>query len=170
MHTLLDSPLLSRASSENLCTLIRVLSERLFELLSRPKFGAAGAEGETREALNCLRVLGRVVPFLPSDRGLEEELWWRKERVRVEISSAREERTDQGEEEGQFVLEDDEEEEEAGTREAQREGGGGEKWEEMPPLAERLLTALVDLAFVPGFTVVEECRTVEGGAVSYVIW
>ena len=44
-----------------------------------------------------------------------------------------------------------------------------EQWEEEPPLAEKLLAALVDLLFVPGFTVAEECRT-EDGAVAYVIW
>lgn len=178
MHTLLDASTLlltSQQSPSNLSTLISVCCDHLFTLLSGGEFGRR--EEGRREALNCLRVLSRTVPFLlrrqSAEPGVgEEELFWRREKVRVERAEAVAPPTAAGqEEEGQFVIDDDEEEdgEEATTPKADAPQGEREEREELPPLAERLLAALVDLAFVPGFTVPEECRGPDG-AVSYIIW
>lgn len=86
---------------------------------------------------------------------MEESIFWAKERVKVEKGPAE----DEGD--GQFVIDDEEE----------GEGAAGEtdEFEDVPPLAESLLSALVELAFVAGFTVSEECRPDEG-AIAYVIW
>lgn len=183
--TLLDSNTLTQTLSHNpanLHTLIRVLSQHLFHLLALPNFPYSakskgiwkGGEAERdlgREALNCVRVLSRVIPFVfggqvggEGNEGLEDEIFWLKERIEVEVDS---ERVDASKEEvGQFVIDDeDDEDEPASTRETQ----DGPKFEEVAPLAERLLSALVDLSFVAGFTVPEECRA-DDGPISYVIW
>ena len=126
--TLLDSTTLSTANPANLSTLTTVLSSHLFSLLSLPSFphSQSGTDADlAREALNCVRVLSRVVPFVikgpqygdEMDR-LEEAVFWRREKVKVEKPVAEDE-------EGQFVIDDEEETDEA-----------EEQWEEEPPLAE----------------------------------
>lgn len=187
MITLLDSASLSHTlirRPENLLTLINVLSTHLFSLLALNDF-PLGRPGEdlSKEALNCVRVLSRVVPFvsgvgLGKERGaegnLERTVFWRREKVKVKKAPAEsfglEKRTEEDGGDSQFVIEDEDENEE-------EEGGGNnekneeeEEWEEAPPLATKLLTALVDFMFVPGFTVPEECRLPDGGPISYVIW
>jgi hypothetical protein len=108
---------------------------------------------------------------------LEEAIFWTSERVRVErplvppVVVVQE--PDDDDEAGQFVIED-EDDEDAGTATPKKATPAPvaveeDEWEELPPLAERLLAALVDLAFVPGFTVPAERRTADG-AVAYVIW
>jgi hypothetical protein len=79
----------------------------------------------------------------------------------------------------QFVIDDDDDDDEVTEDDKNRltekpvqlaaEDPGLDE-EELPPLAERLIAALVDLAFVPGFTVAEECRTDDMTAIAYVIW
>ncbi|ORY88647.1 high-temperature-induced dauer-formation protein-domain-containing protein [Leucosporidium creatinivorum] len=196
VHTLLDSSTLLltvQQSPVNLATLITVLCDHLFDLLSIPSFPhppptPRGAEQRdlAKEALNCLRVLSRVVPFVLGPQStepgeLEEAIFWRSEKIRVERPVSEERTRNSTEapreaEEGQFVIDDEEEDEEdeeneatATPKPAAESSQPTEEWEEIPPLAERLLAALVDLAFVPGFTVAEECRT-QDGAVVYVIW
>lgn len=179
--TLLDSHTLSLALTHNpanLITLIKVLCTHIFTLLALPSFPGTPARGGfpfiqvvgngsstndedlAKEALTCVRVLSRVIPFVISSQvgggdGLEDSIFWSKERVKVEKAPA----GDEGD--GQFVI-DDEDEGEGGTEET-------DEWEDVPPLAESLLSALVGLAFVAGFTVSEECRPDEG-AIAYVIW
>jgi hypothetical protein len=195
VHTLLDSSTLlltAQQSPVNLATLITVLCDHLFDLLSIPSFPhppptPRGAEQRdlVREALNCLRVLSRVVPFVLGPQStepgeLEEAIFWRIERTRVErreSTSAEAGRSSteapkEEEEEGQFVIDDEDDEDDSANATPTAAAGPSqpkEEWEEIPPLAERLLAALVDLAFVPGFTVAEECRT-QDSAVAYVIW
>ena len=117
-----------------------------------------------------MRVLGRVTPFaVGGAEGLEERIFWREERVQVDASRTSDRSSSEVEGgDGQFVLEDEDDNDE-GQRTPRQGPAAEEEYEIIPPLAERLLAALVDLAFVPGFTVAEECRTADG-AVSYVIW
>ncbi|KAM0746881.1 hypothetical protein T439DRAFT_306349 [Meredithblackwellia eburnea MCA 4105] len=200
--TLLDTSTLSLALARrpaNIVTLIQVLTTHLFTLLSLPNFphsstgssvprGLSGAPDEdlAREALNCIRVLSRVVPAvmrpesaaeMPEATTLEDAIFWTSERVKVKKAPSVPEKELPGPEEGegQFVIEDEDDEDE----QEQEQGGAitdnhekkeeEPEWEDLPTLAERLLTALVDLAFVPGFTVPEECRTSDG-PVAHVIW
>ncbi|BGP45142.1 hypothetical protein JCM10450v2_000959 [Rhodotorula kratochvilovae] len=201
LHALHSSPL-------NVLTLVHFCASALFRLLATPSFPRG--ESHPRQALNAVRVLARVVPLLLAPRGLdahgrevtdqvEDELFWRRERVPVAPAaaaqserppptgeSAQGERGAARDDEGQFVLEDDDEDADgdagapdplsafaavsSSTAEAEP------AYEELPPLAERLLGALVDLLFVPGFTVAEALRPRdetgegEGSVVTYAIW
>lgn len=166
--TLLDSHTLNTVlhqSPANLKSLILALTNHIFLLLATPSFPASSTGTDlSREALNCVRVLGRVLPFVASVEGLEQEIFWTTEKYKVEAEVKSEE--EQG---GQFVIDDGEEDDEAVGGAASGSGPSPETWEERPPLAERLLKALVDLAFVPGFTLAEECRAADG-PVAHVIW
>lgn len=234
--TLIDARSLTRAPIENLVALVQALSEHLFSLLADPDFphaprtshGHLNPEQDknrdrAKEALNCLRVLTRVVPFLGPPHSSEYvKLWWTPEqiprapRTRSDLSARESEShekqgygqgwrgsatttateqsstldgTGAGEppatEMSQFVIDDDDEDDQKDV--AKQAGQPTEKdsiesgtdrgvdrddpdVEELPPLAERLVAALVDLAFVPGFTVAEDCRTDDTSAISYVIW
>ncbi|SCV67363.1 BQ2448_6009 [Microbotryum intermedium] len=210
--TLVDAKSLHKATDENLKTLVQVTCDRLFELLGqerfpkRPNHGGSlldgftaaltgGDDDEARQAINCVRVLSRVVPYLtrPGPDGtlsadLENDIFWKATRVRIRKASAsattsrpstKANEDEAVEEAGRFVLEnDDDDDEEATTSWRSTTTSASEatdpadqyEWHQVPPLAERLLAALVDLAFVPSLTVPEECRAAEGGSVAYVIW
>ncbi|KAI5477870.1 hypothetical protein MNV49_005855 [Pseudohyphozyma bogoriensis] len=166
--TLLDSPTLHltlQRHPRNLITLLHVLCDHLWSLLRLPSFPLPPASPAppvdyTREALNCVRVISRIAPFLVGTT-LEDDVFWKRETIVV----GRTPTTEIGEEEGQFVIDDEEDEEEGGETATEK----GEETRELPALAERLLATLVDLAFIPSFTVAEECRT-QDGPISYVIW
>lgn len=101
----------------------------------------------------------------PDASTMEDVIFWTRERVLVEKTPPVPVKVGV-EETGQFVIDDEDDHDESPVPEVTEEV---EEWEDLPSLAERLLTALVDLAFVPGFTVPEESRTSDG-AVAYVIW
>lgn len=186
--TLLSSELLQQAalsSPENLATLVEVITNHLFTLISLPSFprpssaplaspsrgirgllpGISTGDDEVdlrRETLNCIRVLSRVIPFIvkspqpfsaEQEPDLEERLFWRSHARKVERSAAPD---------AQFVIDSDDED-------AADARAGAEEFETIPPLAQRLLATLVDLCFVPGFTLVDQLRR-DDNVVSYVIW
>lgn len=144
--TLLDTSSLLLADRSNLVTLVQFLSGYVFNFLER---GDAATPKACREILNCVRVLGRTIPFLSSGGELDqtEQFFWRTTRVRLEQAET---------EQGQFVVDDEAEEGYDATSE--------QEWRNIPALASRLLASLVDLAYVPGFTLSE------GSDVVYVIW
>lgn len=197
--TLFDSPsdvvlllpstsLLSALHSNplNVLTLIHFLTTSLFTLLLNPSFPNAEL---AKEALNAVRVLSRVVPLVLAPRvagavdQVEEELFWRREKVPLrkevgEESASGKEEAKASDAEGQFVLEDEEDEDttpvdpltSASAVKAQHEAEES-AFEELPPLAERLLSALVDLLFVPGFTLPDSSRAgADSSIVTYSIW
>ncbi|BGP37050.1 hypothetical protein JCM10449v2_000954 [Rhodotorula kratochvilovae] len=201
LHALHSNPL-------NVLTLVHFCASALFRLLATPSFPRG--ESHPRQALNAVRILARVVPLLLAPRGLdahgrevtdqvEDELFWRRERVPVAPAaaaqserppptgeSAQGERGAARDDEGQFVLEDDDEDADgdvgapdplsAFAAVSSSAAEAEPAYEELPPLAERLLGALVDLLFVPGFTVAEALRPRqdtadgEGSVVTYAIW
>ncbi|GAA5900472.1 hypothetical protein JCM6882_001256 [Rhodosporidiobolus microsporus] len=123
---------------------------------------------------------------------VEEWLFWRREKVerkRNSVGLGSEDGAADGEKEadaakadegdGQFVLEDSEDEDakpsdpltSASTDSSKRSSAPSASQEEfLPPLAERLISALVDLLFVPGFTLPEVLRQGPDGVVTYAIW
>ncbi|KAF8803522.1 hypothetical protein BYT27DRAFT_7195356 [Phlegmacium glaucopus] len=170
---------------ENIATLIRVVASRLFSLISDHTFpsatnasvaayassfiksaSATPERNTTKEVLNCLRVLQRVLPVVFEAQGdsntFESELLWKREAE-----------TEDGEPitQPQFVIED---EDESDHEENKVEGISTPitpkpktKW--LPSLGERLLTSITDLLFCCGFTLPKTVQ-VDHHKINYVIW
>ncbi|KAI9832089.1 MAG: hypothetical protein M1826_002418 [Phylliscum demangeonii] len=142
-------------SLENLETLILAVISRLFALRDHPSFPDADVAPE-RDALNCLRILTRVLPFLyeaENLEGWEDRFFWGARRRRVKTR-------DTTDTEVLF----DESKPERGSQPDPAE----DEFETVRPLAEELLDSLIDLLFYADFTIPQ---TVGGKSkVSYAIW
>ena len=178
---------------ENVATLIRVITTRLFNLVSDHTFptppaaasvtsfassfikSSTGMQGRnaTKEVLNCLRVLQRVLPVVfevESDASrLEMEVFWRREAI-AEGNTVSEESS-----KPQFVIEDeddegDEAESGASTPGPSQPSAAQAKTTKMlPSLAERLFSCLIDLLFCCGFTLPTKIQ-VNHYKINYTIW
>ncbi len=140
-------------AKENLETLVKVTVAQLVMLRHHPSFPDAELAPEG-DALNCVRVLTRVLPYLYEKDELhqwEETIFWapRRKLTRKASLSAN-------------VLFDDTE---AVTPEIQE---NSEKYEDTKPLAEEFIDVLIDLLFFEGFTLpaVPGSRKKQ----NYVIW
>jgi hypothetical protein len=180
-RALIDAP-------ENVATLIQVVTSRLFNLISDHTFPSASPSSvtalassfiragsgsvernTTKEVLNCLRVLQRVLPVVFDVEGesnaFELELLWKKEEVdEVEAQKPQEAAPTQ------FVIEDEED----GDNEVQsvpptpRPNHAGSK-KQLPSLGERLFSCIFDLLFCCGFTLPTQIQ-VDHHKINYVIW
>ncbi|KAF5331063.1 hypothetical protein D9619_005935 [Psilocybe cf. subviscida] len=168
-RALIDAP-------ENVATLIRVVSTRLFNSMSDHTFPASSSgvsvaayatsfiksatlsseKNATKEVLNCLRVLQRVLPVVFEVEGesnaFELEVLWKKEEVKEEEEAA-----------AQFVIEDEDEP----SAEASAPAKANVKL--LPSLGERLFSAITDLMFCCGFTLPKNVQ-VDHHKINYVIW
>jgi hypothetical protein len=163
---------------ENIATLIRVTTSRLFNLVSDHTFpsavnasvvayassfirsGTGSTErNTTKEVLNCIRILQRVLPVVFEADGesnmFELEVLWKTAEV---------------EEEGepQFVIED----EDGSDTEAERlskSAGSLKRKRQLPSLGERLFGCIVDLLFCCGFSLPTKIQ-VDHYKINYVIW
>jgi len=136
---------------ENLETLILALTSRLFILRHHPSFPDPEFAPE-RDALNCIRVLTRVLPFIYEKESLqpwEERFFWGQRRKRTRTSSIASE-----------VLFD-------GVQDTQPRSPV-EEFEEVRPLAEELIDTLIDLLFFSDLTVPKQPHG--RPKVSYAIW
>jgi len=122
----------------------------------------------TKEVLNCLRVLTRVLPVVFEVQGesntFELDLLWKK----VEVVEPDEDQT-----ESQFVIEnedgsDDEAEQSHKQSSGTRSPQGG-KTKALPSLVEQLFNAITDLSFCCGFTLPKSLQ-VDHHKVNYIIW
>ena len=178
-RALLDAP-------ENIATLIRVVTSRLFNLIvdhtfpsptndsvsafasSFMKAGTASTNrNTTKEVLNCLRVLQRVLPVIFEVEGesnaFELEVLWKKPRVEDRTGDS-----PQSFETPQFVIDDDEDSEaESGVTESTSHAQLKQK--ELPALGEKLFSAIIDLLFCCGFTLPKKIQ-VDHYKINYVIW
>ncbi|KAH6918882.1 high-temperature-induced dauer-formation protein-domain-containing protein [Coprinopsis sp. MPI-PUGE-AT-0042] len=181
---------------ENVATLIRVVCNRLFDSMTDHTFpsappGSASAtvaaftsimktgasdRNPTKELLNSIRILQRVLPVLFDIQGetsaFEMELLWTGEEV-DDVHAHEPASSD-----SQFVIEDDDEEE---SEEDEDEEGGSRtpnatpapaaapKKKRLPSLGERLINAVVDLMYTCGFTLSPRVQ-VEHHKVQYIIW
>ncbi|TFK72546.1 hypothetical protein BDN72DRAFT_315018 [Pluteus cervinus] len=184
---------------ENVATLIRVTANRLFMLVSDHNFpsppngtvasfatsfikaSTATDRQTTKEVLNCLRILQRVLPVLFETDGessvLEAELLWKKEELEEEEDSA------QSNQPPQFVIDDEEEEEDDDddddddddeeeddeSSQAPKSPEQSKLKKKLPSLAERLFSTLIDLMFCCGFTLPTKIQ-VDHHRINYVIW
>lgn len=131
----------------------------------------------TKEVLNCLRILSRVLPVLfESDNApLEQKVMWTRDAA-LEGDVSRPEVADES---TQFVIADDEDED--GVEPASGNAsstpttpGPGATQESnpkstRPTLAERLISCAIDLLFCCGFTLPSKIQ-VDHHKINYVIW
>ncbi|KAI0684267.1 high-temperature-induced dauer-formation protein-domain-containing protein [Cytidiella melzeri] len=185
-HALSDAP-------ENIATLLRVVTKRLFNLVSDHTFpttantsvtsfatsfikSGTGSQDRnaTKEVLNCLRLLQRVLPVvfetdMDSSR-LEMEVFWRREVAEEESVSVAELS------EANFVIEDDEDDDDgqatpSSTPQASSQApqSSSKARKTLPSLAERLMSCLVDLLFCCGFTLPSKIQ-IDHHKINYTIW
>jgi hypothetical protein len=168
---------------ENIVTLVRFLCARLFILIgdhmfpSQPSMvgmatsliGASTERNPTKEVLNCLRVLQRVLPVIFENElpDLEHELLWKKEAISSEATPISPGSPEQPA--PQFVIEDEDEDEP--TTPAPQTPSHQRSQSQMlgPSLAERLFSAAIDLLFCCGFTLPSKVQ-INHHKIQYVIW
>ncbi|KAJ7694128.1 high-temperature-induced dauer-formation protein-domain-containing protein [Mycena rosella] len=175
-RALLDAP-------ENIATLIRVVTSRLFNLISDHTFPAStnasvaafassfiqagtgsSERSTTKEVLNCLRILQRVLPVVFEVEGegsaFELEVLWKKE-VAVEDAVEAASQTPQ------FVIEDDDDSD--GEAKDSAAPVKPKERKQLPSLGERLFSSIIDLLFCCGFTLPTKIQ-VDHYKINYVIW
>ncbi|KAJ7172707.1 high-temperature-induced dauer-formation protein-domain-containing protein [Mycena filopes] len=167
---------------ENIATLIRVVTSRLFNLLSDHTFPAStnasvaaftsfiqagtgsGERNTTKEVLNCLRILQRVLPVVFEVEGegsvFEREVLWKKEEVAADVVEAASETP-------QFVIEDEDDSD--GETDAAAAQTKTKEKKQLPSLGERLFSSIIDLLFCCGFTLPTKIQ-VDHYKINYVIW
>ncbi|EGX94961.1 High-temperature-induced dauer-formation protein-like protein [Cordyceps militaris CM01] len=138
---------------ENIETLILVLTSRLFVLRHHPSFPDNELAPE-REALNCVRVLTRILPYLYEKESLhpwEEKFFW----------GARKRRTRHGAIANEVLFDES-------TGDKEHVEADKELFEDVKPLAEELLDTLLDMLFFSEFTIPKQ----QPGRpkVTYAIW
>ncbi|KEY73376.1 hypothetical protein S7711_01489 [Stachybotrys chartarum IBT 7711] len=138
---------------ENLETLILAVTSRLFNLRHHPSFPDPELAPE-RDALNCIRVLTRILPYIYEKESLatwEERFFWGARRKRSRKAHIANE-----------ILFD-------GAQEDKRDAAPeSEEFEDAKPLAEELLDTLVDLLFFSDLTIPPQ--TQGRPKVTYAIW
>ncbi|KAE9406466.1 hypothetical protein BT96DRAFT_987607 [Gymnopus androsaceus JB14] len=173
-RALLDAP-------ENIATLIRVICSRLFNLISDHTFPAPSSasvsalatsfikagtgtteRSTTKEVLNCIRVLQRVLPVVfeleAGTSSFEMDVFWKK----VEVDVVEEETAPQAEA--------PHEDEEAKPSEPQPSTTPNPKLKkQLPSLGERLFSSIIDLMFCCGFTLPMQIQK-DHYKINYVIW
>ncbi|RYC65488.1 hypothetical protein CHU98_g701 [Xylaria longipes] len=138
---------------ENLETLILAVTSRLFILRHHPSFPDAEFASE-RDALNCIRVLTRILPYLyevDSLQAWEDKFFWGTRRKRTRRSAIANE-----------VLFDESQEDRQDVKPPVDE------FEDAKPLAEELIDTLVDLLFFSDLTVPRQPHGKP--KVTYAIW
>lgn len=159
---------------ENVATLLRVTIVRLTNLIADHTFPSAASpsvaafasslmkagsgttdRNTTKEALNCVRVLTRVLPAVFDVEGestvFETDVLWKRQEVEdleapVVTADA-----------NQFVI-DDEDDSDNESASQPRSPQKGRLFRQLPSLAEKLLDALVSLLFCCGFTLPKEIQ------------
>jgi hypothetical protein len=134
------------------------------------KTGSGSAErSTTKEVLNCVRILQRVLPVVFEVEGeasvFELEVLWKNVEVEEDL------RDGYAADTPQFVIENED-----GSDDEQSLGGSSKRTPSepkekkfMPSLGERLFSCLVDLLFCCNFTLPSKIQ-VDHHKISYVIW
>ena len=138
------------SSLKNIETLICTLTERLSWLRQHRSFPQPDLAPE-KHALNCIRVLTRILPYIYEDEkldGWEEALFWEKRRRKKTGGKAE-------------ILFDD-------TKTQTHDDAQHSEYEDVRPLGEDLIDNLIDLLFLVGFTIPSSERS--RSRVTYAIW
>jgi hypothetical protein len=142
------------ASIENLETLILATTSRLNILKNHPSFPDPELAPD-RDALNCIRVLTRLLPFIYEAEHLsewEDKFFW----------GVRRKRTRKGQATGEVLFDESQPDDQLPLR------GADENFEEARPLAEEVIDTLIDLMFCTGFTIPHLPNA--KSKVTYAIW
>ncbi|KAN0078733.1 High-temperature-induced dauer-formation domain containing protein [Elaphomyces granulatus] len=135
----------------NLETLLLAVTSRLIILKNHPSFPDPELAPE-RDALNCIRILTRLLPFIYEAGHLEE---WEE----TFFWSRRKKKTRQAQVAAEVLFDEDEQSQ---IRSPERD------YEDVKPLAEELIDALLDLLFYTGFTIPKLAAT--KSKVTQAIW
>lgn len=154
---------------ENLETLILAVTSRLFILRHHPSFPDVEFAPE-RDALNCIRILTRILPYIYEAEELqswEDKFFWgtRRKRTRYvcSMSCGKHDLTYPRKASlARNVIFDESPEEQAKLQAAE------EEFEEVKPLAEELIDTLIDMLFFADFTLPRSPNS--KSKVSYAIW
>ncbi|EHY55180.1 Ubp5-interacting protein [Exophiala dermatitidis] len=142
------------AALENLETLILAVTSRLNVLKNHPSFPDPDLAPE-RDALNCIRILTRLLPYVYEAEHLadwEENFFWGMRRRRTRRAPVA----------GEVLFDEQQEEDEANKKDQEQD------FEEAKPLAEELIDTLTDLLFYAGFTIPHLPQA--KSKVTYAIW
>lgn len=142
-------------SLANLETLILAITSRLFILRHHPSFPNPELAPE-KDALNCIRILTRILPFIYEADSLEaweDKFFWGVRRTRIR----------KGKISKPEILFDEAHPEVDGEKKQQEE-----EFEDAKPLAEELIDTLIDMLFFAGFTLPINDRS--KSKVTYSIW
>lgn len=129
------------------------VTSRLFILRHHPSFPASELAPE-RDALNCIRILTRILPYLYEADNLqawEDQFFWGTRRKRTRRSAIANE-----------VLFDGAQEERQETKLP------ADEFEDAKPLAEEIIDTLIDLLFFSDFSVPRQPH--DKPRVTYAIW
>lgn len=143
------------AALSNLETLLLAVTSRLIILKNHPSFPDPELAPE-RDALNCIRILTRLLPFIYEAAHLEEweeSFFW----------SRRKKRTRQAQVAAEVLFD-----EARGGDEQSQIHSLERDYEDVKPLAEELIDALLDLLFYTGFTIPKLAAT--KSKVTQAIW
>ncbi|KAI0977374.1 high-temperature-induced dauer-formation protein-domain-containing protein [Xylaria arbuscula] len=139
---------------ENLETLILAVTSRLFILRHHPSFPDAEFAPE-KDALNCIRVLTRILPYLYEADNLqawEDKFFWGTRRKRTRRSAIANE----------VLFDEAQEDKQEDTKPP------ADEFEDAKPLAEELIDTLLDLLFFSDLTVPKQPHGKP--KVTYAIW
>ncbi|KAJ5737630.1 uncharacterized protein N7483_002755 [Penicillium malachiteum] len=139
----------------NFETLLLSVSSRLIVLKNHPSFPDPDL-APNRDALNCIRVLTRLLPFVYEAEHLEDWedkfFWTRRKR-----------RTRQAQIAGEVIFDEAQPDDQQ-----ERSSPYGEEYEDVKPLGEELIDTLLDLLFFADFTI--PVLPTAKSKISYSIW
>ena len=160
------------SAPENLETLILALTSRLFALRHHPSFPDTEL-APAQEALNCMRVLTRLFPFILESEDMmewQERFWWTKRRKRPRGMTQGPLTIKTGENEGDSEIIFEGDEGDIPLVQSPISIPSGEGMEYSKPLAEELLDTVVELLSFLGFTIPASYTPGSESKVTMAIW
>lgn len=146
---------------------------RLFALRHHPAF-PDNELAPAKEALNCIRVLTRLFPFLFEVEDLgewQERFWWTKRKVVSRSGQGNTNSGDPAHEEGDVIFEGDGQKEgDIPLRPSPMSRHSSEELVDGKPLGEELLDTLLDFLSFSGFTVPSTAVKGSESKVTMSIW
>ena len=131
------------------------------------KAGASSERNTTKEVLNCIRILQRVLPVVfevdGESNAFELGVLWKK----MEVEEEEDDDATKSSETPQFVIEDEEDSD--GERVEATPKSATKPKKQLPSLGEKLFSAIIDLLFCCGFTIPTSVQ-VDHYKINYVIW